>query len=160
MVMNDPAVAPAAAKHAQEYMLGNLALSLVRDNTSTPKFFLIQAPYSFFDRTYIEKEIVRTSVTLAMGATTPFERENISFLAASLAATLERVEHVHTTKEASEVLSLVGVSYTINDTVILVCLHASLDAVEGECGESGDNTGAAGSYLCPVVSRPLLCNPL
>jgi len=77
MVMNDPAVAPAAAKHAQEYMLGNLALSLVRDNTSTPKFFLIQAPYSFFDRTYIEKEIVRTSVTLAMGATTPW-KERIS----------------------------------------------------------------------------------
>lgn len=46
-----------------------------------------------------------------------------------------------TSKEASQVLGAVGVLDAVDEAIVLICLHASLDAVEGKGGQGGKDAG-------------------
>jgi hypothetical protein len=56
-----------------------------------------------------------------------------------------------TSKEASQVFSAICMLDTVKEATVLVCLHASLDAVEGESGQGGKDARRAGGYLGPVT---------
>lgn len=103
--------------------------------------------------------MVRTSVTLAIGATTP-RRHHISCRSHTHQVCNDQHKGAQTAEEASQMLRLICVSYTINDTIVLVCLHPSLDTIEGKCSKSGNDTSAAGSYLCAIVRCKPLGGPL
>lgn len=42
-------------------------------------------------------------------------------------------------------------SNTVEKALVLVGLHARLDAIERECDEGGKNAGGAGGDLCAIV---------
>ncbi len=75
--MKEPAVAPAAPKHANVESVGYVPGVLICNNGSKLKFLLNQLAYVYFDLWYTEKEIVRTRVTLANGAVTPRKKPRI-----------------------------------------------------------------------------------
>lgn len=56
-----------------------------------------------------------------------------------------------TSKKTAQVLGSIGVLDAINESIILICLHTSLDAVERESGQGGKDAGRAGGYLGPVA---------
>jgi len=76
-VMKEPAVAPAAPKHANVETVGYVPGVLICSRGSKLKFLLNQLAYVYLDLWYTEKEIVRTSVTLANGAATPRKKPRI-----------------------------------------------------------------------------------
>lgn len=57
----------------------------------------------------------------------------------------------HTSKETGQLLSAVCVPDTVQESRVLVGLHASLDAVEGKGGEGGEDAGGAGSDFGAVA---------
>lgn len=63
----------------------------------------------------------------------------------------QRRQRVRTSKEASQLLGLVGMAHAIDEAIVFVRLHAGLDAVEGEGGEGGQDAGSTGSDLCSVA---------
>jgi hypothetical protein len=72
----------------------------------------------------MEKETVRTNVTLAIGAVTPVA----AFLVYCLVSS--KWHRIFTSEKTSDILCLVRLANTIEEIVISVCLHTSLDRVE------------------------------
>ena len=72
VVINAPAVAPAAPKHATVPRVGTLpGLLTTKRGSSLPVAWAIAVEYLYFAFWYMENETVRTSVTLARGARAP-----------------------------------------------------------------------------------------
>lgn len=63
----------------------------------------------------------------------------------------DRGEPELTSKETAKLLGTVRVLDAVEETAVLVGLHASLDAVEGKGGERGEDAGGAGGYLGAVT---------
>lgn len=124
----------------------------------------IQSEYTYLDRWYIEKETVRTSVTLAKGAVTPIVTINKSaWIQLSSTSEFRRMHHAgycggyvynkdveymffnwkRTSKEASNSFRMVRFSNTMQESIVRVCLQSSLDAVEREGGDGGQYAGRA-----------------
>jgi hypothetical protein len=63
---------------------------------------------------------------------------------------------MHTSKETPKFFGLIGVIYTIEEAIVLVRLHAGLDAVQGKGDGSRKHAGGAGSDLGAVpLDQPL-----
>lgn len=58
---------------------------------------------------------------------------------------------VRTSKEAPQLLGLVGMAHAIDEAIVFVRLHPGLDAVQGECGEGGQDARGTGGHLGPVA---------